>query len=327
MDKLITFEEFINDKNYEQYEQINENLLSNTIDSIVNFFKKKHLVKGELSKKSKSFNKSDFVKFIKSILPKYDNLDEKSQKQDLMNKIDNYIKDFFIIPGLCVMLYIGNNEFRNIIDTYFTSTGFGITLGIIYLSSIFFKLIKVEFDHEYDISIDIGSFSKNDGMLEIDFDFFYSLNVKDTYRILYNSFVRLLQKYENKDNFIIEWGKDSIFNDKKVPPYSQHLIRINFYPKEFIDLLYDTSFKIYNDRMNFIENKNIKEVKNEIVNEPNKRKIEFQLTNDDKNLGVIEFNENKKFKQVSFYIQRMSNKQILDLSKNIDNLKLTFNKL
>lgn len=325
-------------ESFDNYEMMNEEFLNNMVDKVVNWYKenisKSEVKKGQSTDTAKRFNASDFSKFMKKILPSYTNLEERDQKKDLLKKIDGYMMKTLGVVGLATLLYWGSPDFRELIETFKVGAGISM-MGIAYLGMIFNSIHKA-FPGTTDVSIKIEHKANPNNLVNINFDFYHAVSVKTSYRILYNSFVRLLTKYENEEWADIEWGKDSPFKGSKDPNYnkpskrSQHLITLNFYPREFINLLYDTALEIYEDRKEYADNHNIKYT-DKIKNNIETRGINFNVdslsnnkNNRNKRIGDITFDERKNMVNVEYYIQQMSNQQLLDLSKKIDNLELKY---
>jgi hypothetical protein len=329
MKNIKPFDQFFNeDINYDDYEHINEEFISIKMDNMVNFFKKKVVKKGEFADKAKRFNRSDFTKFVKSIVPQPK---EQKNTKEFLKKLDKYIQGIWGVAGVVTIGYLYNTEFKELIDQFFTPTTGKVLYAITLLAMVFQNIVKSSLTNFTDVQIKIESELNKKDRVEIDFSFYYSVGIKNTYRILYNSFVRLLQKYENKDDFEIEWGRDSYYKNSKdgtlnkPPSGKQHIITTNFYPKEFIDLLYKTARKIYNDRVEYSKENNIKSTyKMENTIESKRIKFREDYSNNKDRIGDIEYDQRKNMTNVDFYIQKMSDKQILDLSKKIDNLELKF---
>lgn len=337
MEKLKKFEEFVNDSvTYDSYDMVNEEFLTEKIEDIVEWFKEKvnkgEVKKGEKNERAKQFNISDFTRFVKSILPSYTNLKEKKQKQDFLKKIDGYIEPFTGILGVATFLFFFSDQFKDFMLNSIGTTGVLTAYGVVFLGRLFNGICQNSVNDFNDVEIEI----RRDGMdkekkVIVDFKFYYSIGVKNTYRILHNSFVRLIQKYEDKDWAGIEWGHDSYLKDteggKSSPArYGQHLIKMDFYPQEFADLLYDTTYGIYEDRLEYAKEQD-KEVKNEWEDDIDRRKIILSFgLHEKKGYGDIRFTEDKGSVNMEMYVQRMSNKQIIDLAKKIDGLELKYHR-
>lgn len=329
MERVKTFNQFLLESN--NNEMINEAIIAGTIDKIVDWWedrKEKNVVKGQHAKKAKEFNYSDFIKFIKSILPSYSNLKEKKQKLDFFKKIDKYLEPIVGIIGVFTILLVFSDDFKNL---FVNSIGVGGVLtiwGINWLANLVSKICKNSITDSNDVKLTIER-QWNSNKVQINFDFYYAINVKNTYRILYNSVVRLLQQYEDEPWSGIEWGSESPIkeDDGTVKLYSgrQHIIKMDFYPEELIDLLYETTLDIFYDRKQYAEEHDI-EHKAIMDDNLRTRSVEFKNMMDNKGLGAIEFQERKDTVNTQMYIQNMSNKQIIDLSKKIDNLKLEYHK-
>ena len=334
MKKVKTFDKFVLEStSYDDSVMINEEFISDAIEKISDWFedrRAKGLTKGQHAIKAKSFNYSDFIKFVKSILPSYSNLKEKKQKQAFFEKIDKYLEPITGIVGMATLFLVFSDDFQKLFDNSIGKGGVLTIWGITSLASLFAKITKNALYDSNDVSIEIEKESFGDKVL-IDFKFFYSIGVKHTYRILYNSVVRLLQKYENEEWAGIEYGTDArkfLKNDnspKSVPTYRQHELKMDFYPEELVDLLFDTALEIYDDRKEYAEENDIKYT-SKFEDDLSSRRVEFKNQETTKGIGAIEFRERKDMPGVEFYIQSMSNKQIIDLSKKIDNLKLEYHK-
>lgn len=329
MNNIKQFDQFFNeDINYDEYEHIYEEFISIKMDNIVNFFKKKVVKKGEFANKAKRFNRSDFTKFIKSIVPQPKEPKNPENTKEFLKKMDKYIQGVWGVAGIVTIGYLYNADFKELIDQIIAPLGVKILYGITLLAIVFQNIVKSSLTNFTDVEIKIESELNKKERVEIDFSFYYSVGIKNTYRILYNSFVRLLQKYENKEGFEIEWGRDSFYKNSKdgtlnkPPRGKQHIITTNFYPKEFINLLYKTAREIYNDRVEYSKENNIK-MTHKMENTIESKRIKFHEDHNNK-IGDIEYDQRKNMTNVEFYIQRMSDKQILDLSKKIDNLELKF---
>ena len=332
MEKVKTFDQFILEStNYDDSVMINEEFIADTIDKISDWFearRDKQLTKGQHAIKAKSFNYSDFVKFVKNILPSYSNLKEKKQKKEFFEKIDRYLEPITGIVGMATMLAVFSDDFANLFANSIGKGGILTAWGITSLASLFSKITKNSMTDSTDVSIDIER-DFSDQKVVIDFKFFYSIGVKNTYRILYNSVVRLLQKYEKEEWSGIEYGTDSKFKlkdeENKVPTFGQHKLKMDFYPEELVDLFFETALEIYDDRKEYAEENDIKYT-TEFEDDLHTRKVKFSNQETTRGIGVVEFRERKDMPGVEFYIQCMSNKQLIDLSKKIDNLKLEYHK-
>lgn len=334
MEKIKTFEQFVLEStNYDDTVMINEEFISDIIDKISDWFedrRNKTLTKGKYAHKAKQFNYSDFVKFVKSILPSYSNLKEKKQKQEFFKKIDKYLEPITGIVGMATMLVVFSDDFKNLFDSSIGKGGILTIWGITSLAALFAKITKNATTDSNDVQIEIERDSFGGKKVVIDFKFFYSIGVKHTYRILYNSVVRLLQKYEKEEWSGIEYGADSMFKTKegdpeKVPTFRQHELKMDFYPEELVDLFFDTALEIYEDRKQYAEENDIKH-STKFEDDLHTRRLEFQNKEENKGIGAVVFKERKDIPGVDFYIQCMSNKQLIDLSKKIDNLKLEYHK-
>lgn len=315
---------------FDNYETIDEGFINDTIDKLVDWYKIN--VKGEVIKKgqyadrAKRFNKSDFIKFIRKILPSYKDLKDKEQKQEFFKQLDKYLEPLFGITGLATMFFIGSEDFREMTMNAIGTGGVLSTWFIVTVANLFEKISRRSIERTTDMEIKIEKdFSTK--KVVVDFNFYYSINVKDTYRILYNSFVRLLKKYEKEEWSGIEWGVDSHFKSgeysKKVPTFGQHKVLMDFYPKELVDLLYETSYDIYLDRKEYADENNI-EYDDNLNDNKLSKDIRISFNDDSKNLGFLNYTESKNMTSVKCYIQKLSNEQIIDLSEKIDRLELEY---
>ena len=329
MEKVKTFNQFLLESN--NSEMINEAIIADTIDKITDWWEKRkedRTVKGQHAKKAKEFNYSDFIKFIKSILPSYSNLKDKKQKQDFFKKVDKYLEPVLGIIGVFTMLIIFNDDFKNLFINSLGTGGVLTLWGVTWLANLVSKMSKNSLIDSTDVKLTIERVFNADN-LQINFDFYYAIGVKNTYRILYNSVVRLLQQYEDEPWAGIEWGHEPMFKEAdgttKLYSGKQYIIKLNFYPEELIDLLYDTSLDIYYDRKEYATEHDIEHTA-KIDDDITSRTVNFQNGFKTQGMGAVEFEERKDIVNTQLYIQNMSNKQIIDLSKKIDNLKLEYHK-
>jgi hypothetical protein len=337
MNKIKSYEQFINESvNYTDDEILNEEFIMEKIDSIVDWFKEKvenkEVKKGDKVEKAKHFNMSDFTRFIKSILPSYSNLKEKKQREAFLKKIDKYLEPFSNIISLATFLFLFSDQFKELLMNSLGTGGILTTWGVVFLGRLFNKICQNSVADETSINIKVEK-SSTDGKVKVDFDFYYDVTVGKENRILHSSFMRLLQKYEKESWAGIEWGIDSLFKSRlpedqslqKPPRYQQHVAKMDFYPLEFVDLLFDTAFEIYDERVEYAEEHDMKFQK-EWIDDINTRKLHLSFPDYKESLGDVLFHEDKGSVNVEFYVRKLSNKQLIDLAKNIDNLKLEYHK-
>lgn len=294
---------------------LNEGKINDMVKDIIDYVKSvvsksDDNVKAKHIKKAKVFNKSDFVKFMGKLLPSYTDLNDKSQKANLIKKVDKYLSPMFTIVNIGTLVLTFVLQDKSFISIF----------GINILALALYNLSKDSLTKDYDVEINIRDYNKRTNRMTVDFSFYYSLGTKDKYRILYNSFVRLLKKYEGEEWANIEWGKDSNFG--KPNPNLQHLIYLGFYPKEFVDLLHETALNVAKDRIKYAKENKIPH-KQRIKSDYESNGVDYKDTSKTK-LGYLKFDERKNMNYVNFYIQKLSTSQIISLSKKIDNLKLSY---
>lgn len=302
------------------------------IKKLVKYFKNSCSVKGKYTNRASVFNKSDIVKFIMKLSVKYKNQAEKQKKVELFKKIDKYI-----YPILNYTLILSFFTYLMTIDTetpLITWNTLFIILVFRFLLEILYDIYKAPLKKETTMSINIGGYSA-DKKLMVDFNYYYDLSVKNKYRIIYNSCIRLFKKYENEDWADIEWGVDSVFKASKDPKYdkpnprSQYKFQLGFYPKELIDLLYNTSLEIYDERCEYSVAQNTP-YKEEHIHSDDYDNINYKNSKVGipyEEYGMVNYRNNKTYNSIEIYIQNMSNSQLLELSKKIDNLELTHHEL
>ena len=329
MSKVNTFDQFLLESvDIEGYDMINEGVINDMVNKVAdwwdNYKDKQPVVKGQFAEKAKHFNKSDFIRFVKSILPKYDNLKDTKQKSDFLKKIDKYLLPFLGYASLATVVLSNQEQVAHFFESSIGKGGILTLWGISILATIFYKISKFVVSDLTDVKISIEK-EINGKKVVVNFGFYYAIAVKNTYRILYNSFVRMLQKYEKEEWAEIEWGQDSYIKDSAPPSGKQHIMKLNFYPEEFVDVLFDTTIKIYEVRKDYYDKNKIKYTdRAEDDIELRKIKLSCSRYGEKDNKGEVEFDERKNAIGLDFYIQQMSNKQILDLAKEIDNLKLEY---
>lgn len=220
-------------------------LFGNVGNKLKDLIHKDNVKLGKFADRAKSLNQSDFVEFIMRVAPEGKGIKNSKQISEFLKKVANYMQWPFIGISLFIIFYKkipGVGEYMTELLSHDLTksrvfAGYAAILYTYFGSSIIADILKWgggSTDIEIQISKDNDSHSYN-----IDFRFFYSVNVKNKYRILYNAFVRKLQEYENEEGFEIKYGWVS--KSRNMYSGNQHEIHINFYPLEFINILKDFS--------------------------------------------------------------------------------------
>jgi hypothetical protein len=345
MKNIKTYKSFVNETillaNNEDI--LNENILFDSIDKIVDFvklkFKSKDVVKGEYAEHAKKLNKEDFVAFVKNLIPSYKTKLEQKDKLKFIEKLDKYLNNIGLVFNMTALAYIFSDDFKeyinNLIDIEIGNNAAGWSLYATIMGFILYKIIsdyiKTDLKYGTDVNININTNINNENKVDIDFSFYYSINAKSMNRIIYNAFVRKIAEYENKEGFEIEYGQDPYISGNKLVDSKQHLIKLNFYPKELIDLLIETGKEIYEDRIeyakSFMGTETFKQLKehSKIIDNPESTRINLYISNERSGvdrLGAIQIDNRKNMTNFEFYIQNMSNEQILTLADKISKLEL-----
>jgi len=295
--KIITYKEFCNS------EIIDESLVGDAIENIKNkiknIFNNDEDIKekiGKHVKTAKNFNKQDIQEFIL----KYFAGKGTKLKIDFFNMLNNFLMVGTGSIGIINYIYEKCPEFKNMVDKLFDMN----KPDMIHISSISILIFTIlifvnkivghfsEKDKRIPVRIKIVRDYQNNKQFKIDFEYFYDVSAGGAYKILYNSFVRKIEEYENVEGFEIEYGNKNKYNDK-LSKYNQHMIKVNFYPEEFIELL-DNFYSELKNSHKYDE------------------RVSFEREYD-KNSGNYEF-----------YISRMMITDLIELSERIKKLKLEF---
>jgi len=228
-------------------------LFGNVGNKIKDLINKDEVELGEFANRAKNLNYSDFVEFIMRIAPKGKGIKNKEQISKFLKQITKYLQIPFFATSLFLIFYkyIPNiGEYMNELLSHDLTknrifASYAAMLYIYFGSNIISDILsKNKNKGKTDIQIKV---EKDRNLYKIVFNFYYAIGVKNKYRILYNAFVRKLQEYEQEEGFEIKYGFQVKWNNEqgekmsRIYPSNQHLIYVNFYPLEFVNILKDFS--------------------------------------------------------------------------------------
>lgn len=280
---------------------------------------------GGEAEKALTFNKSDFVKFLIKILPYFKNLEDRDNKVKLLKKLDNYLYPFFLVSGVLSAAYFKEPQVKEFIDNLFTQTGASVMYIVSNLAAFVYKLSALYMtDKGNTIDISIVIDKTKDGYV-VDFPFYGSVNVKNKYRIIYNAFIRRIKEFDGVDGMVVKFGKEAYLKGGKPSEFSQHIVTLNFYPKELIDLLHETAYSFYEERVKDADIHNIPykiDRVGTIKEYPENRYVIYSCKNWKNSNGDIRYVQTSH--NIELYIQRVPYKQINELANKIEKLEFKF---